>query len=82
MPPAMSQAKQFRCTEYRIDREHNNPYTRYVRRGEDSQGGAYNLETASLEVTSKSLVRTDAGTASLEVVLPNMAVSLIEICPE
>lgn len=82
LPPAFSQAKHLWCREYRIDREHNNPYTRYVRCGEDSQGGAYNLETAWLEVTSKTRLHADSGTASLEVVLPNMSVSFIEVCPD
>lgn len=82
LPPALAEAESLHCTEYRIDREHNNPYTRYVRRGGDSNGGVHNLETATLELTAEKRIPNDGGTATLELSLPNLSVSLIEIRPD
>ncbi len=76
------EATHLRVREYRIDREHNNPYTRYVREHQDDNGGRYNLDTAALEETSRERIALHQGRASLDVTLPNMAVSLIEISPE
>lgn len=81
LPPALAESGTLKCTEYRIDYDHNNPYTRYVRRGEDSQGGAYNLETASLEATAERTLNVNSGSATLEISLPDMSVSLLEIRP-
>ena len=58
-------------TEYRIDREHNNPYTKYVREGADTGGGAYNLESARLEAMGTEKIDVADSRASLEVTLPN-----------
>ncbi|GAB6165101.1 hypothetical protein JCM19992_11010 [Thermostilla marina] len=75
-------AARLQVNEYRIDRAHNNPYTRYVREQGDDNNGRYNLETAALEETSRTRIDLNEGRAALDVVLPNMAVSLIEIRPE
>lgn len=78
LPANLRSAKQVRMTEYRIDHEHNNPYTRYVEREADSQDGKYNLETAHLEpLRSESVSVTDDG-VTVEMLQPNQSVSLLE----
>lgn len=81
LPPTLQNAKHFRVTEYRIDHQHNNPYTKYVLEHADSRDGAYNLETARLvPLRSESIDAVD-GQVTLEFALPNQSVSLIELVP-
>ena len=79
LPPALLATGQARMTEYRIDRNHNNPYTEYVVDGADSRGGAYNLETARLAPLRTETVSLTGDRATLEVLLPNQSVSLLEL---
>ncbi len=79
LPPALEKAQQLRLTEYLIDGDHNNPYTEYVVRGADDREGAYNLETATLVPSRSDSLRVVDQQASVEVVLPNQSVMLLEI---
>jgi len=79
LPPSFRAAEKLRVTEYRIDHDRTNPYTDYVLEGKDSQGGAYNSESGSLEqVGSRTLPGGDP-TITLRTELPNMSVGLIEV---
>jgi beta-xylosidase len=81
LPEPLRSAKRLELTEYRIDHEHNNPYTKYVLQNADSQGGAYNLKTVQLDAVRNEGISVIDGDAMLEVALPNQSVTLLQIEP-
>ena len=81
LPPILQDTARFRVTEYRIDHQHNNPYTEYVLQGADTRDGAYNLKTARLVPLRSESVDAVDGQVTVEFALPNQSVSLIELVP-
>jgi hypothetical protein len=82
LPEEYRTSRSLRLTEYRIDHDHTNPYTDYVLRKEDSQGGTYNLRSGDLEVVRRKSITADGLAAAIHVDMPNMSVGLVELEPE
>lgn len=81
LPDSFNGASSVRWKEYRIDHDHNNPYTDYVLKNRPTTGGRYNLESAALDPTATGRIPVQDGTVRLDVAQPNMSVSLIELTP-
>ena len=81
LPEALRKASVVQLTEYRIDHEHNNPYTDYVLKRQDTNGGEYNLETAALKPLRQGRLTIRDGRLVVDLELPNMSVSLLELAP-
>ena len=79
LPEQLKSARQLQMTEYRIDCDHNNPYSEYVIRGADSRNGEYNLETARLEPQRTEVVPLKGDGLTIDVLMPNQSVSLFEL---
>jgi len=73
------QAETLHLTEYRLDHDHTNPYTDYVLKGKDSQGGQYNLGTGELEVLPEETLTVHRGGATVQLELPNLSGALVEV---
>ncbi len=81
LPQPFAQATAVQLTEYRIDHDHNNPYTDYVLKGQPTHDGRYNLRSAKLTPLRRQRLSVVDGRVTLEVELPDMSVSLVELVP-
>jgi len=62
-----------------IDATHSNAYTDYVRLGKDTQGGAYNLMTGTVDTVETFQLTAPNGRLRLSVTLRDLSVSLLEL---
>ncbi len=77
----VSPGSTWRCKRSLIDFDHSNAYTDYVRRGSDTNNGAYNLETGKVAVVARDTVSDQAGKIRRRIALRNPAVTLLELEP-
>jgi xylan 1,4-beta-xylosidase len=76
-------AKQVKMTEYRMDRDHSNAYTAWLKMGSPQQLTASQVDelkrASELAVMLSANQRVSAGVATLKMELPRQAVSLVHI---
>ncbi len=65
-------------TQYLLDHDHSNPYTDYVLKHKDNNGGKYNLENGTMEQVRQETVTADRnGESTLKIRLQPFAVTLL-----
>ena len=65
-------------TQYLLDHDHSNPYTDYVLKHKDNNGGKYNLEDGTMEQVRQEIVTANTnGESTLMIRLEPLAVTLL-----